>query len=240
MFGNNEVFKQEQSFWGYYSVREIFSTLQGEGPLAGTPATFVRLGGCNLRCHFCDTDFDRAQSLRLSIDEIVQQCQILGNRLIVLTGGEPLLQRVEPLIARLLTETPGFQVQVETAGTVEFHVEYFPVLPVGFSIVVSPKTQSIHSSIVRVATAYKYLVKDGEFDPADGLPVTNTQDPKRISHYLARPPASFPRSNVFLQPLDESHIDPLRTKRNTEAAISLCMKFGYRLSLQQHKILSLP
>src|SRR5882672_9762748 len=53
MFGQNEVVKEDYDPQGKLWVREVFYTIQGEGPDAGTPAVFVRLAGCNLRCYFC-------------------------------------------------------------------------------------------------------------------------------------------------------------------------------------------
>jgi len=58
MFGTNPLSKPIESDGLYLEVQDIFSTIQGEGPFAGKPAVFLRLAGCNLRCFFCDTDFE--------------------------------------------------------------------------------------------------------------------------------------------------------------------------------------
>ena len=82
-----------------YRVKEIFYTLQGEGANAGTPATFIRFAGCNLWsgrekdrkkavCQFCDTDFVGGKNY--SLDDLI--ASLYPARLVVLTGGEPLLQ----------------------------------------------------------------------------------------------------------------------------------------------------
>ena len=118
-----------------YSVKEIFLTLQGEGGQAGRAAVFCRFSGCNLWtgreqdrasavCTFCDTDFvgtdgpgggkfETAEALA----DAVEAAWTGGgeNRLVVCTGGEPLLQLDEPLIAAL--HTRGFSIAVETNGT---------------------------------------------------------------------------------------------------------------------------
>ncbi len=120
-----------------YSVKEIFLTLQGEGGQAGRPAVFCRFSGCNLWsgrerdraqavCTFCDTDFvgadgegggrfDTAEALADAI------AQAWGpqreHRLVVATGGEPLLQLDEPLILAL--HARGFVIAVETNGTIK-------------------------------------------------------------------------------------------------------------------------
>lgn len=119
-----------------YSVKEIFYTLQGEGAQAGRPAVFCRFAGCNLWsgreqdraqavCQFCDTDFvgtdgvnggrfADAQALAAAIDAqwLVIDSQ---HKYVVFTGGEPLLQLDEPLVAAM--HDVGFEVAIETNGT---------------------------------------------------------------------------------------------------------------------------
>lgn len=94
-------------------VNEIFYSLQGEGLYTGTPATFIRLSGCNLRCWFCDTDFTRY--VEMSEEEVVENVKAFPTRHVVITGGEPALQ----LSARLTTllHEAGMYIQMETNGT---------------------------------------------------------------------------------------------------------------------------
>lgn len=120
-----------------YSVKEIFYTLQGEGGQAGTPAVFCRFAGCNLWtgreqdrasaiCQFCDTDFvgtDGTLGGKFATADALAE-RILSqwpagdsrHRMVVLTGGEPLLQVDAPLIAAL--HARGFRISVESNGTV--------------------------------------------------------------------------------------------------------------------------
>ena len=119
-----------------YSVKEIFYTLQGEGAQAGLPAVFCRFAGCNLWsgreadraaaiCRFCDTDFvgtDGTLGGKYPVaDALAAQIEALWpagdstHRLVVLTGGEPLMQVDAPLIAAL--HTRHFRIAVETNGT---------------------------------------------------------------------------------------------------------------------------
>ena len=97
-------------------VTEIFKSIQGESTFAGLPCVFVRLTGCNLRCHWCDTAYAFYGGTRMTSDEILARVRQLGGRLVEFTGGEPLLQEVEviPLAKRLLDE--GYGVLVETSG----------------------------------------------------------------------------------------------------------------------------
>ena len=118
-----------------YAIKEIFLTLQGEGGQAGRPAVFCRFAGCNLWsgresdraqavCDFCDTDFvgtdgegggkfDTAEALAAAVAAAWGPGQ--DGRMVVLTGGEPLLQLDEPLIDAL--KGSGFFIAVETNGT---------------------------------------------------------------------------------------------------------------------------
>lgn len=96
-------------------VNEIFYSLQGEGLYAGTPAIFVRFSGCNLKCPFCDTDFDYYRDME--IRDILKEIGSYPARRVVLTGGEPSLQLSEELINALHRE--GYAIHVETNGTRE-------------------------------------------------------------------------------------------------------------------------
>lgn len=94
-------------------ISELFVSLQGEGYFTGTPAAFIRLAGCNLRCPFCDTDFRATQTL--GEQEVAAWAVQTGMRHVVITGGEPTLQLTATL-TRLLHEV-GLFIQIETNGT---------------------------------------------------------------------------------------------------------------------------
>jgi 7-carboxy-7-deazaguanine synthase len=119
-----------------YSVKEIFYTLQGEGTHAGRPAVFCRFAGCNLWngresdrataiCKFCDTDFvgtdgegggkfAGAAVLAQAVDALWPETHT-ANKFVVFTGGEPLLQLDQALIAAM--HARGFEIAIETNGT---------------------------------------------------------------------------------------------------------------------------
>jgi 7-carboxy-7-deazaguanine synthase len=103
---------------GTLLVHEIYRSLQGESTFAGLPCVFVRLTACHLRCVYCDTPHAFAQGSVLAVDDVVARAVALGDNLVEITGGEPLLQpEVYPLMTRLL-ET-GKTVLLETSGAVD-------------------------------------------------------------------------------------------------------------------------
>jgi 7-carboxy-7-deazaguanine synthase len=96
-------------------VTEIFFSLQGEGSRAGRPCTFVRFTGCDLRCGYCDTAYAFHGGTDMEPEAILEAVARHPTRFVLLTGGEPMLQKglpalVEELIAR------GYEVAIETHG----------------------------------------------------------------------------------------------------------------------------
>jgi 7-carboxy-7-deazaguanine synthase (Cx14CxxC type) len=158
-----------------YAVKEIFLTLQGEGAQAGRRAVFLRFTGCNLwtgreqdrasaRCTFCDTDFvgmDGVNGGRYGdADALAEKVASLWGqdaqrRLVVMTGGEPLLQVDGPLIDAL--HARGFETAVETNGTV--------AAPPGLDwICVSPKAGN--EVVQRSGSELKLVWPQPGIDPA--------------------------------------------------------------------------
>jgi 7-carboxy-7-deazaguanine synthase len=206
-----------------YAVKEIFLTLQGEGAQAGRRAVFLRLSGCNLwtgreqdraqaACRFCDTDFVgmdgdnggryEAEALAAKVAELWGQ---KDGRLVVVTGGEPLLQLDAALIDAL--HTLGFEVAVETNGTLP--------APAGLDwICVSPKAGNPLAQ--RSGNELKLVWPQPGIDPAELRSLA-------FDHFL-------------VQPMDCA---------DSAAAQAEAIRFvmdnpGWRLSLQNHKLLGLP
>tara|TARA_Y100001980_G_C14556564_1_gene348602 strand:- start:1367 stop:1963 length:597 start_codon:yes stop_codon:yes gene_type:complete len=98
-----------------YPIVEIFHSVQGEGYHSGVSSIFVRFGRCNLRCEWCDTDFNKFDYKTL--DEVVEIISEFDCKNIIFTGGEPALQDLEPIINNLRPK--GYKFSIETNGTVE-------------------------------------------------------------------------------------------------------------------------
>lgn len=113
-------------------VNETFASIQGEGSLIGSPAFFIRLDGCPLRCAWCDTPYALAgdAGADVSVDALAAQAADFDR--VVITGGEPLAQDIAPLVEAL----HGKHITVETSGTI------FTDLPGVSLFSISPKVGS--------------------------------------------------------------------------------------------------
>jgi len=240
MFGENPIRKQDLSSPNQLWIQEVFPTIQGEGPFAGEGAIFVRLGGCNLKCFWCDTDFE-SSTWHPHMDElllaIIAANEHIKTDLVVLTGGEPFRQDISVLCFKLLEQ--GHRVQIETNGIrwIDAFNDDWARLAFAngnLSIVCSPKTAKINKTIESLSSCYKYIVSFDDTDKEDGLPILSTQT-KQKHIRLARPPNG---KAVYVQPLDSYDKD--ENRQNELHAISLVKQYGYRMSYQLHKHLGLP
>lgn len=96
---------------------ESFYTLQGEGYHQGRAAYFIRLGGCDVGCVWCDVkdSWDASKHPLVSVDQLVAEASAFPGRLVVITGGEPLLHTLDELTAAL--QSAGFETNLETSGS---------------------------------------------------------------------------------------------------------------------------
>lgn len=245
MFGKNALLPPDEGDGHSLWVQEVFHTIQGEGPFAGVPATFVRLCGCSLRCYFCDTDFETS-TWKPTVDELTREI-VSSTRpmtdLVVITGGEPLRQNLGVLVPKLITL--GYRVQIETAGV---HwgewIRYVKDSPQRdrLSIVCSPKTGKINDRLRFHIDAFKYIVADGMKVDEAGIPCLSTQVkgkelPGRLAAWFSITDG-HPVRPIYIQPMDE--YDEVRNLLNVQFARDLCLKHGYRLCLQLHKMVGLP
>ena len=225
MFGKNKILKIEQHSGDFLDIQEIFPTLQGEGPFVGQGAIFIRLGGCNLKCNFCDTEFDSFKNF--SLTEILQKVVEFSKnsqgkivrKLVVISGGEPMRQPIEKLCKELILL--NFLVQIETNGTI------FRELPREVKIICSPKISNhkyhlLRSDILQKIDALKFIIS------------ANNDDYSEVGEVGQ---ASRNAISIYVQPMDE--YDEKKNKENLQKCLDLCEENGYFLSLQTHKIIGL-
>ena len=221
---------------------EIFASVQGEGPSAGTPCTFIRLSRCNLACVWCDTaytwhfegderphrdgeTFDRkANQITLEVADVAERIAALGQNRLIITGGEPLLQ-AGPL-AELLDLLPDMTVEIETNGTttapprLDIRVDQYNVSPKlahsGNAAELALIPERLRSYSLDDRAYFKFVVAA----PED---VSEVADLVR-AHAL-------PKKHVFLMP-EGTVSETLREREKwlTDA----CLEHGFRMSDRLH------
>jgi len=225
-----------------YAVKEVFYTLQGEGWNAGTAAVFVRFAGCNLwsgrdkdrerdaarngaECpRWCDTDF--VDGTRCSTDDVVSMVGALVDKhdalpLIVLTGGEPLLQVDQPLVDALHAAFPRAMLAVETNGTIDAKVPLQSAHGIEW-VCVSPK---VPAARLRIRSGSELKVVVPAYSPTDYAEVADGFDHLYVSAEAQT--LEVGRSVIVADNL-------------TRAAV-WCMEHPeWRLTLQSHKIIGVP
>lgn len=194
-------------------INEIFYSLQGEGINAGRPAIFIRFSKCNLRCSFCDTDFE--DGTEMSIEEIQTAIADFPSRFIIWTGGEPTLQLTEEVLShfRLL----GYEQAIETNGTRR--------PPRGLDyITCSPKVEAmrvLQENFPNGVSEFRFPIgAEGDLPPAiEDLPLAKA--------YLVSPIFVGDKMGELDQRALERCIDFVKSNPR------------WRLSLQQHKLINI-
>ncbi len=217
MRGSNPKRPPERGDGTTLQVEEIFPTFQGEGPFAGQSAVFIRLGGCNLACDFCDTQFESFHPMSLSIilRHVEHYSKSMSRPLVVITGGEPLRQPIERLCSELLAR--DYMVQVETNGTL------WRELDARVHVICSPKAVAgiygrLRPDVLERAAALKFVISANK-RPYDRVPNVGQGDDMPI----------------YLQPMEEG--DPKQDARNLSHAVDLSRRYGCFLSVQLHKVM---
>ena len=194
-------------------VNDIFYSLQGEGHNVGRAAVFIRFAGCNLRCPFCDTDFESFREM--TADEIIEAIAPFESRFVVLTGGEPTLQVDEAFVD--LLHTHGYEVAMESNGTIPAprNLDWLTVSP-------------------------KRSLKEGwgiETRSPDEIKIvfTSAEDVETICGSLK--PTRLGAS-LYLQPCDTGDVE--RNRSIVVACVDYIKRHPeWRLSLQTHKLIGI-
>jgi len=133
-------------------LMESFYSIQGEGYFSGSPAFFLRIGGCDVGCHWCDVkeSWDADLHPPTSLDNIITEIKKENVKTVVITGGEPLMWNLNPLTSRLKKE--GYNIHLETSGAYPLSGEFD-------WICLSPKKQSTTlDSIKKYVNELKIIV----------------------------------------------------------------------------------
>jgi 7-carboxy-7-deazaguanine synthase len=199
-------------------ISEIYRSIQGETQYAGLPCTLVRTTGCDLRCGYCDSAFAFYGGRDMGLDDILAEVAKLGAPLVLLTGGEPMLQHeIGELATRLLGA--GYRVMIETSGA--HPLDRLPAAVVRIVDVKTPGSGESHRMRLEVLDgpeakdAVKFVICD--------------ESDYRWAADLIRSRALATRTEVLLSP-SHGQVDP-------QDLVSWMLRDGLpaRLNLQLHK-----
>jgi 7-carboxy-7-deazaguanine synthase len=202
---------------------EIYTSIQGETQYAGLPCTLVRFAACDLRCSYCDTEYAFTGGQEVAVDAIVRDVEARGAKLVLLTGGEPMLQRDLPELAAELMAR-GFEVMIETGGHRDLST-----LPAGVVKIVDVKTPGSGES------AKMFWGNLERLDARDAVKfVVTSEADYRWSVDVIRSRGLEGRCNVLLSP----SFGQLEPKALVEWMLR--DKLQARLNLQLHKFVWPP
>lgn len=212
---------------------EVFATVQGEGASLGVPSVFVRLGGCNLQCSFCDTAYTwdwsrfdkKKETVELATDEVATLALDAakdGVRNVVFTGGEPLLQQRDLALVGARMKERGFRIEVETNGTV---VPEPALAELVDQWNVSPKLESSgNRQVARWAPNAIAWFSDRP-NAYFKLVVVSKDDLAEIERL------GFPKERLILMP---EGTDPTTLAERSRWLAEVCTQKGYRLGARLH------
>lgn len=208
-----------------YRLRSIFSSIQGEGRNTGMPATFIRFAGCNLNCPWCDTHKHTKEML--TRPEIVAKVRKLGNRSVIVTGGEPtIVIGLGEILADL--KDAGHWLALETNGT-----RNIPELAMFDYIAVSPKY------------FYRARYADGTMvHKADEVRIV--AEDELMAGFCRQMREKISAADYYISPLEEKGKIHYRRAFNLMLKLNSAPKTGgeapwppWMLSIQTHKVLGL-
>jgi 7-carboxy-7-deazaguanine synthase len=229
---------------------EVFDTLQGEGSSMGKPAVFARFSGCNLRCSWCDTPntwvwnqaladghddgrvYDQAvETITIPLGEAVDRITAFSIKRLVVTGGEPLLQRkaLEPFFDKLRERRSSQLIEIETNGTIP-PGKRLSALVDQFNV--SPKLENSHNPLAKRRRSLALAAFAGLPQAFFKFVVVNPNDLAEIDeiveHYAIEP------ERVYLMPEGRS---PAEINAGALALVEECKVRNYTLGMRQHILL---
>lgn len=195
-------------------VVEIFGSIQGEGANAGRQATFIRLAGCNMKCWFCDTDWNKGT--KMTVQEVLDVVSALHCKFIIWTGGEPTMQLTDSIVQMFAEK--GYCQAIETNGS--------NFVPKGINyIACSPKV-----AVSRLKTVFDGVIVDEfryPFGTTEKTPPSIDELPEARNYFL---------SPVFLgNEKQRFEYSP----NNVQACLELINEDPrWKLSIQTHKLIN--
>lgn len=230
---------------------EIFYSIQGEGVSIGRPAIFIRLAGCDLQCQWCDTPytwrFDKAMphqksvvykpsdfTINLTVDQVVEEIKKFAPKMenletprVIITGGEPLLQKkeLEILLKKLAVETGIDSFEIETNGTME-PLKAQPEVYIQYNI--SPKLSG--SGNPKCKRERPEILEKFEHKNAFYKFVVSTESDRRevrafVKRYDIEP------WQVYIMP---EGITVKEIQRNAKELVDFCKKYGFSFTTRLH------
>lgn len=206
-----------------FKVVEIFKSIEGEGPRAGYPTTFIRLYGCNLECSYCDSQYACTGDnyTEMSINDILGKVLELGVKRVTLTGGEPLL---DPEVKHLLwaLDTHYFEVNVETNGSIGI-APYKHFMRAFFTI--DYKSISSGMSAAMTPAAYRHAGKGDVIK----FVVGSIEDLNEMHRFIKE-----------VKPVAQLYVSPVFGQIEPKEIVEYLLKHGIsnvRVQLQLHKII---
>jgi 7-carboxy-7-deazaguanine synthase len=201
-------------------INEIYASIQGESTHAGRPCVFIRTSVCNQRCSYCDTAYAFTEGEPIALNDVVTRALSHGIPLVEITGGEPMLQPLLPLLCTRLMQA-GCEVLIETGGSHDISA-----IPAGVKTILDVKTPG---SGEEHANHYANLKK---LRPGDEVKfvLTSRADYEWAREFLRREKLDQ-RTTVLLSPAWA------RVKPADLSAWLIADKLPARLNLQLHKFI---
>lgn len=204
-------------------VNEIFYSVQGEGPNVGKPAVFVRLGGCNLACSWCDSKYTwhpkKEDNQIWTIEKVIREIKRYPCKHLVITGGEPLLQQDK--IKTLLKKLKGYSVEIETNGSMPIKISRLIE-----QINCSPKLKNSGNK------PYPLRLKPTNKKVLYKFVVQKKSDMAEIRAYVKK--YKLPTDRIYLMP---EGITKSAIEKRSKWLIDVCKKEGYNFTTRLHILL---
>jgi 7-carboxy-7-deazaguanine synthase len=211
---------------------EIFYTLQGEGQLVGVPSVFFRTSYCNLRCGWCDSAYTswNPENKEITVADTFQELTKFDAKHIVITGGEPFLQKEELMLLCELLATAGHHITIETNATI-----FAPVKADLISM--SPKlanstpeglpwSERQQQERIKVEVIRQFLE---QYECQVKFVIDQPKDIAEVNHLVKEIP--IPRDVVMLMP---QGIDTEMLDQQQKWLVEMCKEYGYRYSPRLH------